>query len=114
MEMPPSKARMINSGRAAKSITKTLNMLAKSLPSTSSLFVSRVSNSRSSVLRSFSCATAEAANMAEKNTAQANCRGARSWKRIVPKRARSPVSRTFCEPESTIHAVKTNSNRPAT
>ena len=77
-DTPPSRATIMNSGSAASISATTASKLAESLPSTSSTFDSRVSSNRSSVCRSFSIATAPAADMAAKNSATANCKGARS------------------------------------
>ncbi len=83
----------------------TFNRLASSLPSTNSLLVSLVKSSRTSVRRSFSCATALADKSAEKNKATASWSGARTWNKLMPKRAKSPTSRINCVPVSTSQAV---------
>ncbi len=92
-------------------MTSTPSRLASSLPSTNSELERFVSRSRINVWRSFSWATSLAANKAEKNTASASCSGARIWNRIVPKRARSPTSRTNCVPVSTSQAVLISTNK---
>ena len=68
----------MNTGRAAAKRTRTWSKLARSFPSTSSLLERLVNSSSTSVRRSFSWATALAVNNAEKNTARANCNGART------------------------------------
>ena len=113
-ETPPNRADSMNSGNAPTSITSMLSRLATSLPSTSSLLESRVNSNSTRVRRSFSWATALAANMAEKNTASANCKGARIWNRIAPKRARSPTSRTRCAPANLSQAVVISTSSAAT
>ncbi len=76
-ETPPNEAENMNNGNDAASSTNTLSRLASSFPKTSSLLVRFVKSSSSSVRRSFSRATLLAAASAEKNSASANCNGAR-------------------------------------
>ncbi len=76
-DTPPNRIETMNSGTAAANSTSTPSRLASSLPNTNSLFDKLVSSNRISVRRSFSCATALAANTAEKKTATTNCNGAR-------------------------------------
>ncbi len=110
-DTPPKSAVNRKTGSPAASITNTPKRLARSLPSTNSQLERFVKSRRISVRRSFSWATSLAANNAEKNTTNANCRGARIWNRIVPKRARSPTSRTNCVPVSTSQAVLISTSR---
>ncbi len=77
-ETPPNRAVAMNTGSDAPSKASTLSKPASSLPKTSSLLVSRVKSSRISVRRSFSWATALAANKAENETANTNCTTART------------------------------------
>jgi hypothetical protein len=67
----------MKNGTAAKSMSRTFNTLARSLPNTSSLFDKCVSSSSTSVRRSFSWATALAVNSAPKNSANVSCSTAR-------------------------------------
>ena len=71
-ETPPSMAAIMKTGSPATKSMNTLSKLAKSFPRTSSLLESRVGNKRMSVFLSFSCPTAPATNVAEKNIASAS------------------------------------------
>jgi len=92
VETPPKRLISRNTGIAPSSMIVGISRLASSLPTTSSVSVSRVSRSNTRVRRSFSIATELAEPRAERKTTRASCRGTRMPNSVAPKEVHIRIS----------------------